>query len=96
MRAMTKPLPRASVINIGSGIGRPVASVAQRILNLMGSPVALRVGTRPARADEIWKASANIKRAGMLLGWRPLVDFDEGLRRTIDWFKTCRVPAQAF
>jgi nucleoside-diphosphate-sugar epimerase len=95
MQAMTRPLPSGSVINVGSGIARPVAAVAQRVLNLMGRPVALQLGTRPARVDEIWKASANIKRAEALLGWRPRIDFDEGLRRTIDWFKTCRAPAHA-
>jgi nucleoside-diphosphate-sugar epimerase len=96
MRAMTRPLPAAAVINIGSGIGRSVAAVADRILELMGRPVALRLGTRPARVDEIWKASANIARAEALLGWRPGVDFDQGLRRSIAWFTACRVQAQMF
>jgi UDP-glucose 4-epimerase len=90
VRAMTRPLPTGAVINIGSGIGRSVAAVADRILELMGRPVSLRLGTRPARSDEIWKASAKIERAKALLGWQPHVDFDEGLRRSIDWFRTHR------
>lgn len=95
MRAMTRPLPRGAVINIGSGIGRSVAAVADRILELMGRPVGLRLGTRPTRADEIWQASANIERAGALLDWRPGIAFDQGLRRSIDWFSTCRERAEA-
>jgi nucleoside-diphosphate-sugar epimerase len=30
---------------------------------------------------------ANIERAGKLLGYTPLVPFDEGLRRTFDFFR---------
>jgi nucleoside-diphosphate-sugar epimerase len=69
--------------------------VADRILELMGRPVSLRLGARPARADEIWKASANIERAKALLGWQPSVDFDEGLRRTIDWFRAHHFQTEA-
>jgi nucleoside-diphosphate-sugar epimerase len=86
--AMSRPLASGSVINIGSGVGRSVAEVAGRILELMGRPVGLRLGARPLRPDEIWKASANIARAKALLNWRPHLDFDEGLQRSIGWFKT--------
>jgi UDP-glucose 4-epimerase len=95
VRAMSRPLPPSAVMNIGSGIGRSVAAVADRILELMGRPVSLRLGARPARADEIWKASANIVRAKALLGWQPRVDFDEGLRRTIDWFRAHHFQTEA-
>jgi nucleoside-diphosphate-sugar epimerase len=95
-RAMVRPVPSGSVMNIGSGIGRSVAAVAERILDMMGRPVALRLGARPARADEIWKTSANIEQAKALLDWRPRVGFDDGLRRTIDWFTAWRAQAEAF
>jgi len=94
-RAMTKKLPTGSAINVGSGVGRSVAAVASRILELMGKPVDLKIGTKPARADEIWKSSARISRAKELLDWRPLIDFDEGLRRTIDWLRTNRQRAES-
>jgi nucleoside-diphosphate-sugar epimerase len=82
-------------VNIGGGVGRPIRDVATRILELMGDPVGLTTGTRPVRADEIWEISADISTASQRLGWRPKVAFDDGLRRTIDWFRDHRALAQS-
>jgi UDP-glucose 4-epimerase len=94
MRAMVRPLPSGSVVNIGSGIGRSVTAVAERILDMMGRPVTLQLGTRSARPDEIWKMTAKIEQAKALLDWSPRVGFDDGLRRTIDWFTAWRAQGQ--
>jgi UDP-N-acetylglucosamine/UDP-N-acetyl-alpha-D-glucosaminouronate 4-epimerase len=40
------------------------------------------------RAGDIRHSLADISRAGALLGYRPLVDFREGLRRTIEWSRS--------
>ncbi len=42
----------------------------------------------PPRAGDIRDSLADIRLAGELLGYEPLVDFREGLRRTVDWYKT--------
>ena len=42
----------------------------------------------PARAGDIRDSLADIQLAGDLLGYRPLVDFREGLRRTVEWYRT--------
>lgn len=41
----------------------------------------------PARAGDIRDSLADIRLAGELLGYQPLVDFCEGLRRTVDWYR---------
>lgn len=84
----------ALALNIGSGVGRPIRDVAERILGLMGNPVQLNIGTKPPRPDEIWEISADISAAARHLGWRPKVGFDEGLRRSIDWIRENRALAQ--
>jgi nucleoside-diphosphate-sugar epimerase len=61
----------------------------------MGNPVGMTTGTRPARPDEIWEISADISAASQRLGWRPKVAIDDGLRRTIDWFRDHRTLAQS-
>jgi len=47
---------------------------------------------RPAyaesRAGDIRDSLADIQRAGKLLDYKPVVDFREGLRRTVDWYRT--------
>jgi UDP-glucose 4-epimerase len=94
--AATVPLAEPWLaVNIGGGRGRPIRDVAARILELMGNPVGMTTGTRPARPDEIWEISADISAASQRLGWRPKVAFDDGLRRTIDWFRDHRTLAQS-
>jgi UDP-glucose 4-epimerase len=41
-----------------------------------------------ARAGDIKDSLADISRARALLGYEPKVDFSEGLRRTVEWYKT--------
>ncbi len=41
-----------------------------------------------ARAGDIKESLADISRAQSLLGYQPTVDFSEGLRRTVEWYKT--------
>jgi nucleoside-diphosphate-sugar epimerase len=40
-----------------------------------------------ARAGDIRDSLSDIQLAGELLGYRPQVDFREGLRRTVDWYR---------
>jgi nucleoside-diphosphate-sugar epimerase len=42
----------------------------------------------PPRAGDIKDSLADIRLAGELMGYKPIVDFREGLRRTVDWYKT--------
>jgi UDP-glucose 4-epimerase len=41
----------------------------------------------PARAGDIRDSLADIRLAGELLGYTPIVDFREGLRRTVEWYR---------
>jgi UDP-glucose 4-epimerase len=41
----------------------------------------------PARAGDIRDSLADIRLAGELLGYAPIVDFREGLRRTVEWYR---------
>ena len=42
----------------------------------------------PPRSGDIRDSLAEISLAGELLGYRPFVDFREGLRRTVEWYRT--------
>jgi nucleoside-diphosphate-sugar epimerase len=42
----------------------------------------------PARAGDIRDSLADISVAGELLGYAPIVDFREGLRRTVEWYRS--------
>ena len=47
----------------------------------------------PARAGDIRDSLADDSLAERLLGYRPIVDFREGLRRTVEWYKTTETDA---
>jgi nucleoside-diphosphate-sugar epimerase len=42
----------------------------------------------PPRDGDIRDSQADITQARDFLGYNPQVDFEEGLRRTFDWYKT--------
>ena len=41
------------------------------------------IGERPG---QVFRHTADRAKAARLLGWRPTVTFEEGLRRTIEWY----------
>jgi nucleoside-diphosphate-sugar epimerase len=85
--AATTPEVTGQTLNIGTGIEVTVRSLAERILELMGNPVRLLVGQLPYRADEIKRLYSDSRKARLLLGWEPQVELDDGLRRTIKWYR---------
>ena len=46
------------------------------------------------RAGDVKHSLADISRAGQHLGYKPKVDFEEGLRRTIEWYRGCELEPQ--
>ena len=41
----------------------------------------------PPRAGDIRDSLADIRLAEELIGYRPKIDFREGLRRTVEWYR---------
>lgn len=41
----------------------------------------------PPRVGDVRHSMASIEKAERILGYRPVVTFEEGLRRTVEWFK---------
>ena len=75
------------VINIGMGQEIAICDLVRKIHELTDSKSELRIGALPDRDTEIWRMCAGNTRAREMLGWQPAVSFDEGLKRTIDWFR---------
>jgi dTDP-glucose 4,6-dehydratase len=82
-------LMQASVndpVNIGNPHEMTLLELAKRILRLAGAASEIVYGPLPE--DDPKVRQPDITRARTLLGWEPRVDTDEGLRLTIDWFRT--------
>jgi nucleoside-diphosphate-sugar epimerase len=86
--AASHPAPeRGPVYNVGTGIQttlRDVVDVARRILPIGVEP---QWGSMPRRVWDtgVWISDSRRIRAD--LGWQPRVQFEEGLRSTVDWFR---------
>ena len=76
------------VVNLGCGEEVSMRDLATTVLRLMGDPVTPEFGALPDRPTEIWRMRADTAKAAELLGWRARVPLEEGLRRTIDWYRT--------
>jgi nucleoside-diphosphate-sugar epimerase len=78
---------RGAVINIASGQEWEVVTVVRRIAKLLDATSLLDIGARPPRAGELQHLVARNELAAELLDWRPTVALDEGLRRTVAWYR---------
>lgn len=75
------------VINIGAQEEISIAELVRKIHRMSGSRSRLRIGALQYRPTEIWRMYSDNSRAREILGWEPKVSFDEGLKRTIRWFR---------
>ncbi len=88
--AARAPASRAAgrVFNIGSGRSESVNELWDRIRTLTGVPVLPHY--EEGRPGEVKNSLAAIDKAREQLGYAPLVDFDEGLRRTVAYYRESR------
>jgi len=75
------------IINIGNGVEYRVKDVAEKIVKMMGDPIRLLIGAIPKRPGENKHFFCNNRKAKRLLGWSPEISLDEGLKKTIEWYK---------
>jgi CDP-glucose 4,6-dehydratase len=73
--------------NAGSGAARRVGDVVALICRLAGSAVEPEIrgdGVPSGEIDRQWLDSTKLRE---LTGWRPTVSLEDGLRRTIEWYR---------
>lgn len=75
----------AGPVNIGNPGELSVRALAERIRALCASPSKLRFVARPE--DDPTVRQPDITLARDTLGWEPKIELDDGLRRTIAWFR---------
>ncbi len=76
-----------SKFNIGSGAQRSMLDLANEIAEALGRPPG-SFHARPVSlgAEEAPVTLANISLAHQQLGWEPLVPWQDGIRRTVEWY----------
>jgi len=83
LRACTAPDASGEVINVATG-GRISLNELLRTMNrIVGTALTARYAE--GRAGDVKDSQADITKARRLLGFEPIVQLEEGLRRTLDW-----------
>ena len=72
-------------VNIGNPSEMTIEQIARAIIDLVGS--RSKVVYRPLPVDDPKQRRPDITRARTLLGWEPKVHLEEGLLKTVDYFK---------
>ncbi len=85
MRALFKPETAGEIYNLGNPEEHTVREYAELIIRLCGSSSELTF--EPKRQDDPERRRPDISKARGKLGWRPTVDLEDGMRRTIAWFE---------
>jgi UDP-glucose 4-epimerase len=85
--ANVKALDRGEgeICNIGSGVGTSVNQIYHDVAGIIGfrNPPIYSV-PRPGEIQKVYLDSSKAKR---VLGWEPKVNFADGLKRTVEWFR---------
>ncbi len=93
LRLFSTPGTIEDPVNIGNPGEITVAELAEKILALTESDAGIDYRALPQ--DDPKRRCPDIGRAQALLGWSPRISLDEGLMRTINWWrrKNAEVPA---
>ncbi len=74
------------VFNVATGRRIDLNETAEILKKLTGFKGEINYG--PERAGDVKHSLADLSRSEKYLGYKPSVAFEEGLQRTIDWYKT--------
>lgn len=77
---------KGEVINLGTGKDYDVLTITGIILEAVDKPKSLikHVGDRPGHVERLISAT---KKAKDLLSWEASTELEEGMRKTVEWFK---------
>ncbi|HPN80664.1 UDP-glucuronic acid decarboxylase family protein, partial [Dokdonella sp.] len=82
---MATPKDFTGPINLGNPAEITMIELAERVLALTGSKS--RIVLKPLPHDDPRQRQPDIRLAENVLGWRPRVSLDDGLKRTIEYFR---------
>ena len=85
IRLMNTPPEITGPINLGNADEFTMLELATKVLDLTGSQGAIE--HLPLPPDDPTRRRPNVDRARDLLGWAPTIGLDEGLARTVEYFR---------
>jgi UDP-glucose 4-epimerase len=86
LSAALAPEVGGEVFNVGCGERTSLLEIITRLEHLLGRPLERRY--TPSRAGDVSHTLADVSKGKRLLGYTPLTGFDEGLARTVEYFRS--------
>lgn len=83
--AATTPGIKHEVFNVANGRDTTVLEIVDTINKVVGKNI--KPQHLPIRKGDVFKTLADISKIKEKLGFRPVVDFEEGMKRTIEYFR---------
>jgi dTDP-L-rhamnose 4-epimerase len=83
--AIEKPEASGVVMNIGSGVGRPIGAIAQTLARAVDQSALTPKLTGQFRKGDVRHCTADLSRARQLLGFAPSVNWEDGLAELVEW-----------
>ena len=87
LRALEKG--NGEILNIGTGHGTSVLDIVRELNVILGTSIEPLF--EPARPGEVQRIYLDASKANEVLGWKPTVEFREGLGRTVEWMRSAPV-----
>ena len=85
IRLMESPAEVTGPINLGNPREFTIRELAQQVVDLTGSKSP--IDRRPLPADDPRQRRPDITKAREILGWEPSVPLEDGLARTVEYFR---------
>jgi UDP-glucose 4-epimerase len=86
LRASDAKDAAGQVFNVGDGRSQSLLQLIDALNRLLGTKVS--PNHEPPRPGDVRESMADITRARSVLGYAPQIGFDEGLRRSIDYYRS--------
>jgi nucleoside-diphosphate-sugar epimerase len=78
---------KSEIFNAGSGVSYPLKHYVNLIFKYLDIDRKPIYGAVPYRKNEIWGPKPDISKVKSMLHWKPRIDLEQGIKRTVQWFK---------
>ena len=86
LRACEAPRASGEVINVATAGRISLNRLFEEMRRLIGADV--QPAYAEGRAGDVRDSQADISKARHLLGYQPIVSFEDGLRQTVEWYRS--------
>jgi nucleoside-diphosphate-sugar epimerase len=93
LQACTAPKAAGEVINVAAGGRISLLELLRGLQHILGTDVEPIF--KPAREGDVHDSQADIFKARQILGFEPSTPFEDGLRKTVEWYQQTRATPAA-